>query len=119
MRLFPWVLSASLVACVGPEAPDAAVCQDVVKRLCLGPICQGVTSRLSVEAMTCEETLLTRTGCGRDSFAFTQPSRVQFLDCRVPLLRQGASQAVKPSCADVDELFLDCPDVVRFFGGTP
>jgi hypothetical protein len=108
-----------LLGCAGPEAPDAAVCQDVVTRLCRGPVCESVTGRLSVDAATCQETLLARTGCGRDSFAFETPSRVQFLDCRVPLLRQGASQSVRPSCADVDELFLDCPDVVRFFGGTP
>lgn len=117
-RLLP-VIFLLVVDCAGPEASDSALCQDVVTRLCRSPVCESVPQRLSVEAATCQETLLARTGCGADSFAFTTPSRVQFLDCRVPLLRQGASQGVSPSCADVDELFLDCPDVVRFFGGRP
>lgn len=119
VRLGPFVFSLCLFGCVGADAPDAAVCRDVVTRLCKGPVCEGVTQRLAVDAMTCEQTLLTRTGCASDSFAFTMPTRVQFLDCRVPLLRQGSSQATKASCPDVEEVFLDCPEVVRFLGGTP
>ena len=42
-----------------------------------------------------------------------------FARAAVPLLRQGTSQKVKSSCADVAEVFTDCPDLVRFYGGTP
>jgi hypothetical protein len=108
-----------LLSCAGPEAPDAAVCRDIITRLCLGPICESATTKLGVDAANCEATLLTKTGCGAETFAFTAPTRAQVLDCRVPLLRQGASQKVKPSCADVAEVFTDCPDLVRFLGGTP
>ncbi|MBL8919529.1 MAG: hypothetical protein JNJ54_11750 [Myxococcaceae bacterium] len=118
MRVLP-VLLLSCLACAGPDAPDVAVCRDLVTRLCLGPLCEPTTTKLGVEAMSCEATLLMRTGCGSDSFSFTTPTRAQVLDCRVPLLRQGASQKVKPACADVAEVFTDCPDLVRFFGGTP
>lgn len=112
--------SAVLVlSCSGPEAPDAALCRDIVTRLCLGPVCDVTTQKLGVDAGTCESTLLTRTGCATDSFSFTSPTRAQVLDCRVPLLRQGSSQKVKSSCADVSEVFTDCPDLVRFYGGTP
>lgn len=112
-------LSLLVLSCAGPEAPDVAVCRDLVTRLCLGPVCEVTTTKLGVDAMGCETTLLAKTGCGMDSFAFTSPTRAQVLDCRVPLLRQGASQKVKPSCADVAEVFADCPDLVRFLGGTP
>ncbi|MCA2978548.1 MAG: hypothetical protein INH37_09715 [Myxococcaceae bacterium] len=108
-----------LAGCVGPEAPDAAVCRDVVTRLCRGPVCAPVTERLGVDAAGCEAALLARTGCASDAFGFSTPSRVQFLDCRVPLLRQGAAQAIRPACSDVEEFFVDCPEVVRFFGGAP
>ncbi|MDP1917501.1 MAG: hypothetical protein Q8L14_14770 [Myxococcales bacterium] len=108
-----------VMGCSGPEAPDAAVCRDIVTRLCLGPVCDVTTQKLGVDAGTCESTLLMRTGCGSDSFSFMSPTRAQVLDCRVPLLRQGTSQKVKSSCADVAEVFTDCPDLVRFYGGTP
>lgn len=109
----------SLLSCAGPEAPDAAVCRDVITRVCFGPVCDVTTQKLSVEAASCETTLLMRTGCGSDGFAFTSPTRAQVLDCRVPLLRQGSSQKVKASCADVAEVFSDCPELVRLLGGTP
>lgn len=106
-----------LLSCAGPEAPDVAVCRDIITRVCLGPICESVTTQLGVDATNCEATLLMKSGCGNESFAFTSPTRAQVLDCRVPLLRQGSSQKVKPSCADVAEVFTDCPDLVRFLGG--
>ena len=112
-------LAVFLGSCSGPDAPDVAVCRDLVTRLCLGPLCEPTTTKLGVDAASCEATLLMRTGCGADSFSFTTPTRAQVLDCRVPLLRQGASQKVRPACADVAEVFTDCPDLVRFFGGTP
>lgn len=115
-----WLLGLLFVSsCVGPEAPDVALCRDVVTRLCLGPVCEAVTERLGVSPERCEPTLLQRTGCGADSFAFTAPSRARVLECRVPLLRLGASQAVKPACQDVADFLADCPDVAAFFGGRP
>lgn len=106
-----------LVSCAGPEAPDAALCRDVVTRLCLAPVCDVTNEKLSLMAATpCEATLLMRTGCGDEAFVFTTPSRAQVLECRVPLLRQGASQRAKPSCADVAEMLFDCPDLARFLG---
>lgn len=115
----PWVLLVSLLGCTGPEAPDAALCRDVVLRLCQGPVCEAATQKLALDGGACEATLLARTGCGSDTFAFTSPTRAQVLDCRVPLVRQGISQQVKSACADVAETLSDCPELVRFFGGTP
>lgn len=117
VRALPVVVFV-LLSCAGPEAPDVAVCRDIITRVCLGPICEPVTTKLGVDATNCEATLLMKSGCGNESFAFTSPTRAQVLDCRVPLLRQGSSQKVKPSCADVAEVFTDCPDLVRFLGGT-
>ncbi len=113
------ILAAVLLlsGCEGPEAPDAAVCRDVITRLCLGPVCGVVEAQLRVDAMTCEATLTARTGCGSDAFGFAAPSRAQFLDCRVPLLRQGSSTRVKSSCDDVAQAFTACPELVTFFGG--
>lgn len=115
-----WLVALVCVSsCVGPEAPDVALCRDVVTRLCLGPVCEAVTERLVVAPERCEPTLLERTGCGAESFAFTTPSRARVLECRVPLLRLGASLAVKPACQDVADVLSDCPDVARFLGARP
>lgn len=119
VRVLPLLVAVLLASCAGPDAPDVAICRDLVTRLCLGPVCEATTTKLGVDASNCEATLTMRTGCGSDSFSFTTPTRAQVLDCRVPLLRQGASQKVRPSCADVAEVFTDCPDLVRFLGGTP
>ena len=108
-----------LVGCSGPAAPDAAVCRDVVTRLCTEPLCEPVATSFGVDGGPCEATLLQRSGCHDDGFMFSTPSRAEFLDCRIPLLRQGPSQKIHPACADVAEVFLVCPQVVRFFGGTP
>lgn len=114
-------LAVGLAAgCHGPDAPDAVLCRDVVTRLCLGPVCTAVASSLSVTADDCEATLLSRTGCGADSFAFTTPDRARFLECRRPLVRASDSTYVKAPCPDVDELFATCPDVTAFLkGGLP
>lgn len=104
-----------MVGCAGPEAPDGALCRDVVTRLCAPPLCTEALRSLSVEEKTCEATLLQRTGCDAAEFTFTQPSRARVVECRVPLLRQGASQRAKVSCADVAEVFTDCPDFEAFW----
>lgn len=108
-----------LLSCSGPAAPDVAICRDVITRVCMAPLCESVPARLAVDAGSCEVTLLARSGCSDEAFTFSMPSRVEVLDCRVPLLRQGAAQKTHPSCADVAEVFTDCPQVVRFLGGTP
>lgn len=110
-----------LAACSGPDAPDAAVCQDVVTRLCQTSACPGVAERLPQDR-ACEPALLERTGCGAEDFAFSVPSREKVLDCRVPLTRRGTSTERPPLCEDVSEFLASCPDVADFYfggGGAP
>ncbi|MFZ5467803.1 MAG: hypothetical protein ACOZIN_00080 [Myxococcota bacterium] len=106
-------LVLGLSACGGKAAPDADVCRDLVHRLCLAPRCPLVDERLSV-VDDCEATLLARTGCGADEFAFESLSRRRFLDCRAPVLRSGLGPEVRPACEDVAESFDECPDLVGF-----
>jgi hypothetical protein len=105
-----WVLAA---ACNGPPASDAAVCQDFIHRVCIQPVCSAVTSSLFLTG-DCESTLLARTGCSSDAFAFGTPDRSRFLACRLPLLRAGASADSPPNCDDVQDIVNTCPDVVTF-----
>jgi hypothetical protein len=106
-----------LSACVGPPAADAELCRDLITRLCLGPRCALVDSQLVVDD-TCEPTLLERTGCGADDFAFVAPSRPRVLECRLPLIRVSVSHGVQPGCDNVAETFANCPELVSFLGGT-
>jgi hypothetical protein len=106
------------VACGGPAASDAAICRDVIVRLCDEPRCAEVDSALN-PGSDCQQALTQRSGCGDDAFTFSLPTRARFLECRVPLLRQNARAAVSPGCDNVQEAFTNCPDLVRFFGGTP
>ncbi|RJS17449.1 hypothetical protein DRW03_28335 [Corallococcus sp. H22C18031201] len=109
-----------LTACSGPPAPDVAVCQDVITRLCASLSCPGVVETLSVGPADCAGTLRERTGCGTEAFAFVEPSRDRFLDCREPLLRQGTALNQLPACSDVQRALSDCPDMATFFqGATP
>ena len=114
LRLF--ALCAPFLSCVGPPAPDAALCQDVIHRLCLGPRCAEVDAALAV-GDSCEQTLLSRTGCAAEDFAFASPSRAQVLECRLPLLRSGIGADQHPSCDDVAETVETCGDLIRFLGG--
>ncbi|MCP3139173.1 hypothetical protein [Pyxidicoccus xibeiensis] len=108
-----------LAACSGPDAPDAAVCQDVVIRLCQTAACPGVSDGLGVP-IPCESTLLERTGCGAEEFTFSTPTRERFLDCREPLLSRGTTTERPPACEDTTRLLTTCPDVADFFrGGQP
>ncbi len=118
MRLALPTALVLLCACQGPPAPDAALCRDVIQRLCLSPVC-GVTQTQLQPGDSCDATLTARTGCGNDDFAFTTPTRDRFLECRLPLVRLSTSHLVPPGCDNVAEMFSSCPDVVRFFGGTP
>jgi hypothetical protein len=112
------VLAAS--ACVGPPAPDAAVCRDMIHRICIPPKCSS-TAALGLDAgsgnASCEATLQARTGCDSDDFAFTTPSRDRVLECRVPLLHAGKDPEQHPDCLDVDQLITECQDVTRFLQG--
>nr|WP_217439273.1 MULTISPECIES: hypothetical protein [unclassified Myxococcus] len=110
-----WPL-AWLTACSGPEAPDAAVCRDVVNRLCETSACPGVAEQLAVDTR-CEATLLERTGCGSEDFTFSVPTRERVLDCRVPLIREGTTPGRTPTCGDSARFLVDCPDVTTFFRG--
>lgn len=118
MRPASLLLVLLAAGCVGPEAPDPALCRDLVTRLCLVPRCGQVDSQLAV-GDDCEATLLARTGCGSEDFTFGEPSRARVLECRVPLIRVSTSHAVQPGCDNVAEVFANCPDLVRFLGGTP
>lgn len=101
------------LACVGPPAPDAAVCQDVIDRLCKAPLCQAMGS-VADAGTACEDTLLARTGCGTDDFAFAGLPRERFLQCRAILLRAGQATGAHPACRDVDAMFFLCGDVEAF-----
>ncbi|MFP2927601.1 hypothetical protein ACLESO_20885 [Pyxidicoccus sp. 3LG] len=108
-----------LAACSGPDAPDAAVCQDVVIRLCQTSVCPGVSEQLGVP-IPCASTLLERTGCGAEDFTFSSPTRDRVLDCREPLLSNGTTTERPPSCEDTLRFLATCPDVADFFrGGQP
>lgn len=102
-------------ACVGPPAPDAAICRDVIHRICLTPRCSS-TSALNVTT-GCDQELQQRTGCDSDDFEFTAPTRERVLECRLPLLRSGNNTETHPDCLDVDQLLSECPDVTRFLQG--
>jgi hypothetical protein len=105
-----------LAGCVGPLATDAELCRDVVVRLCHVPVCDLAVSRLGVDASTCEEVLLARTGCGADEFAFSAPSRDRVLYCRTPLVEESDARLAAPSCENVADA-LGCPDLVSFLKG--
>ena len=116
-RLFLLGLLA-LAACSGPDAPDAAVCEDMIHRLCHAPLCPNVATTFNVSA-DCDATLLARSGCGAPGFQFTTPSRQRVLDCRAPLLRNGDGTNDVASCSDIDDT-LACQDVVSLLnGGAP
>jgi hypothetical protein len=108
----PRALAVSLLlACSGPAAPDEVLCEDFAERLCVAPLCLDVSTSFGVTADTCVATLEQRLGCGADDFAFTTPSRTRVLDCRVPLMRAGDQRGSAPSCDDISDVFVDCPDV--------
>lgn len=106
-----------LVACSGPAAPDAAVCQDVIHRLCIEPLCDEVQNGLA-PGDDCEGSLRANTGCGDEGFAFSSPGRDQFLQCRGTLVRDGVEPDRAPSCDDVAAMFTQCPELVGFFKGS-
>lgn len=113
------VCSLLLLGCMGPPAPDAELCRDVIARVCVPPVCPNAAVRLALPEMDCTVKLQARTGCDSLDFAFTSPSRARVLECRLPLVRAGETIDVHPACDDVDETVRVCPDVVRFLGGTP
>lgn len=104
-------------ACVGPPAPDAELCRDVIERLCAPPACSIASTRLGLPAEGCVTELVKRTGCDDPGFTFTTPSRERVLDCRLPLVRESIVRGAHPSCDYVDESFRNCPDLVNFLGG--
>lgn len=121
-RLLPCLVAlaaAAGLACSGPDAPDGAVCRDVIHRLCDPPRCAAVNATFSV-GDTCEADLLQRTGCNAVDFAFPEPpGRARILECRLFLLRAGGHPEEHPSCDDVAELIDTCGDVTAFLAGTP
>lgn len=119
MKRCAFLLLFALPACVGPEASDAAVCQDFIDRICQPPICFNASAALTLPAdeMGCENTLLARTGCDSPDFAFGGITRERFLSCRLPLLNAGSASNTPPNCDDVQDIIMDCPDVIQFMNG--
>ncbi|MDY7226816.1 hypothetical protein [Hyalangium rubrum] len=109
---------ACLLACSGPPAPDAALCQDVISRLCLARTCAGVNEALALGNNDCQPTLLQRSGCGEEAFAFSEPSRERVLDCRLSLVKRSTDPGKAPTCEEVGTVVRDCPDVIDFLGGS-
>jgi hypothetical protein len=116
MRTLALGAVALLCACSGPPAPDAALCEDVIHRLCAARTCPGVNDQLALQ-LDCRANLAERSGCAAEEFAFTTPSRERVLACRQPLVRRGTSPEVAPTCDEVSTFLRDCPDVVQFLKG--
>jgi hypothetical protein len=114
-RSVPFLILFS--GCLGPPAPDADLCVDLVTRLCLSPICPDALRVLNVTEGSCVQTLSTRTGCTQASFTFNTPSRQRFLDCRAPLVKTTGLRTANPACEDVSTMLNDCPDLVSFLNG--
>ena len=110
------LLFAPLAACLGSPAPDVALCRDVIHRLCHAPRC-AVADAAFAYGDSCEESLLTRSGCAAEDFTFAVPSRARVLECRLPLVRAGSEVDQKPSCDDVTEVIERCDDLVGFLNG--
>ncbi|MBX5484568.1 MAG: hypothetical protein IRZ16_22320 [Myxococcaceae bacterium] len=117
-KLFAALAALAAAGCSGPEAPDAALCRDVIHRLCIAPRCDSVENGLS-PGDDCEGTLQGRTGCGDDAFSFGTPNRARFIDCRATLVRGGVDPDAHPACEDVDAMFTKCPELTGFFKGAP
>ena len=118
LRPRSWLLLLLVPACVGAPAPDAPLCRDLITRLCTSPRCPGVDAQFSVTD-SCEDTLLTRSGCVDDGFAFSMPTRAQWLECRAIVVRSGIGADVKPRCEDVSQMLGQCPEVVTLLKGPP
>jgi hypothetical protein len=106
----------ALSSCVGPPAPDVAICRDLIHRITLSPRCSS-TAVLNLPDQGAESALLVRTTCQDDAFEFSTPSRDRVLECRAPLVRNGIATDTHPDCLDVDQLLTECPDVTRFLQG--
>lgn len=117
MRLLALAPLAWVLACNGPAAPDAALCQDVITRMCLARTCTGVNEQLALGSSDCHSTLLEHTGCGAEDYAFSEPSRERILSCRLPLVRQSTDPNRVPACEDVAQVLKDCPDVINYLRG--
>jgi hypothetical protein len=114
--LCSWVV---LVSCSGPAASDAALCRDVAHRLCIPPICDEVTTKFAIVG-DCETFMVAHAACGDETFMFKPPlDRDTFLNCRLPLLRNGDNVDTAPDCLDVGQTFDACPALVQLYGGTP
>lgn len=110
------VLLALTVSCSGPPASDAALCRDVAHRICISG-CATIYNQLGLatDATTCESTLLTRTGCGDETFMLA--SRTNFISCRLPIIRDGDDVEQVASCDDIDDMFRGCPSMLTFYRG--
>ncbi|AGC42530.1 hypothetical protein MYSTI_01182 [Myxococcus stipitatus DSM 14675] len=120
MRRYVFVMGtlAWLTACSGSGATDSAVCQDVVSRYCESEECPQVADKL-LPGEGCAASLLERTGCGAEDFAFSTPTRERMLECRTPFVQATTSTGRPPSCADAAGFIEACPDVAAFFRGEP
>jgi hypothetical protein len=111
--------AAIAAGCSGPAAPDDAVCQDLIHRLCAPEPCFAAIDALHL-GTGCEADLLARTRCSGSDFTFPDPpGRDRVLQCRQPLLRAGLEWDRHPDCADVADMLDFCPDVVAWLTETP
>lgn len=109
----------AVLGCDGPAASEGALCRDVAERLCIAPVCTSVTQAFAPRN-DCVLQLETHAGCISDDFSWPSPlTRDRVLECRLPLVRVSSSQKVAPGCDNVAESLRACPDLVRFYGGTP
>ena len=116
MRTLALGAVALLCACAGPPAPDTALCEDVIHRLCSARSCPGVNEQLGLP-VDCRANLAERSGCAAEAFAFSTPSRERVLACRQPLERRSTSPETAPTCEEVSTFLRDCPDMVQFLKG--
>jgi hypothetical protein len=119
MRLPALGALSLMFACEGPPAPDAALCQDVLARVCLARGCAGVSQQLGLGTGACQATLEARTGCGAEGFVLSEPSRERLLFCREPLVRRGTEPGRAPTCGELADAFRDCPDLAAFLQRAP
>lgn len=115
MRAVPLV--GLLLACSGPPASDGALCRDVAHRICISECGNAYNSLGLQNAANCDAVLQQRTGCTDDTYSFEGRGidRSSFLSCRLPILRAGDDVEQRPDCADVDDMFRGCPQLLQYY----
>ncbi|MFN0063605.1 MAG: hypothetical protein ACKVPX_13945 [Myxococcaceae bacterium] len=103
------------LSCIGPQAPDAVICQDVAARLCRSAGCTAVAGRLP--GSDCAALLVGQAGCGTPDYAFTSPERERVLSCRITLMRSEDDAVLQ--CQAAADFLEACADVAAVYGVAP